>query len=261
MKIAVLFDGAGLARLGLEQAGHECTGFEISPSKHYLSKMVGSGNCVLADATKVDLSVYDAVWASPPCQKRSQALTNANYLLRREKYDPLDDLLSYSLSIQDRFPNIKVLWVENVFAKRKVDNLWGNYWNAVQFLEIPIQNRSRIIGGSYAHPHVYREFKRYYPKLQPICPTITASEYKGGVNGFKRASVWYGRRIWIEEAAYHQGFAIPRDLLKSWYHIPYLKHPEKHRSYTWREWLIELYEAIGNGVPVYMARAFGEAYN
>ena len=27
MRIAVLFDGAGLARLGLEQAGHTCVGF------------------------------------------------------------------------------------------------------------------------------------------------------------------------------------------------------------------------------------------
>ena len=55
MKIAVLFDGAGLARLGLEQAGHDCIGFELDPWKHYLSTWVGSGNCVLADARKVDL--------------------------------------------------------------------------------------------------------------------------------------------------------------------------------------------------------------
>jgi site-specific DNA-cytosine methylase len=49
LKIAVLFDGAGLARLGLEQAGHDCTGYEIDPAKHHLSRMVGSGNSVLAD--------------------------------------------------------------------------------------------------------------------------------------------------------------------------------------------------------------------
>jgi site-specific DNA-cytosine methylase len=35
MKIAVLFDGAGLARKGLEDSGHECTGFEIDPVSHY----------------------------------------------------------------------------------------------------------------------------------------------------------------------------------------------------------------------------------
>ena len=31
MNIAVLFDGAGLARLGLEQAGHTCIGIELDP--------------------------------------------------------------------------------------------------------------------------------------------------------------------------------------------------------------------------------------
>ena len=75
MKIAVLFDGAGLARLGLEQAGHECTGVELDPAKHYLSQFVGSGNCILADATTFDVSGFDAVWASPPCQQRSSART------------------------------------------------------------------------------------------------------------------------------------------------------------------------------------------
>lgn len=59
MKIAVLFDGAGLARLGLELAGHECIGFELDPWKHHLGSMVGSGRCELADATEVDLSGFD----------------------------------------------------------------------------------------------------------------------------------------------------------------------------------------------------------
>lgn len=64
LKIAVLFDGAGLARLGLEQAGHECTGFELNPVAHHLSKFVGSGNCVLADVRNVNLDEFDAVWVS-----------------------------------------------------------------------------------------------------------------------------------------------------------------------------------------------------
>ncbi len=47
MNIAVLFDGAGLARLGLEQAGHTCTGIELDPLKHMLSKRqrVVAGDC------------------------------------------------------------------------------------------------------------------------------------------------------------------------------------------------------------------------
>ena len=30
---------------------------------------------------------------------------------------------------------------------------------------------------------------------------------------------------------------------------------------TAKQWLWHQYEAIGNGVPVYMAKAFGEAYS
>ena len=78
MKIAVLFDGAGLARLGLEQAGYTCTGFELNKYAHYLSKMVGSGNCHLEDVRNVDLSGFDGVWASPPCQLLSVARTQGS---------------------------------------------------------------------------------------------------------------------------------------------------------------------------------------
>ena len=104
MKIAVLFDGAGLARLGLEQAGHECVGFELNPIAHYLSTKVGSGRCELADVTKVDLTEFDGVWASPPCQWNSVARTQG---------DPesafSDDLLDWALALSN-YP----LWVENV---------------------------------------------------------------------------------------------------------------------------------------------------
>jgi len=93
MKIAVLFDGGGLARLGLEQAGHECTGYEIDPVKHYLSGFVGSGRSVCLDVTKFSFPEYDAVWASPPCQVRSPARTQG------EPLSPYSaDLVDWSLS-------------------------------------------------------------------------------------------------------------------------------------------------------------------
>ena len=110
-RAAVLFDGAGFARLGLEQAGWECVGFELNPMAHWLSQFVGNGNVVMQDVRTVDLSGFDAVWASPPCQKRSVARAGSGYSAEG-KYK--DDLLDWSLSIPQRFPNIKYLWVENV---------------------------------------------------------------------------------------------------------------------------------------------------
>jgi site-specific DNA-cytosine methylase len=261
MNIAVLFDGAGLARLGLERAGHTCTGYEIDPAKHYLSQMVGSGNSVLADVRDVDLSGFDAVWASPPCQGRSKANTQATSETRLSTYSDYADLLAYSLSIPARFPNIKTLWVENVPGLSPKDNCWGSLYNAAQFLEAPIQNRQRIIGGCFERPHTWRVFKPHY--LEDgwnICPTITASEYKGCASDKRRASGFYGRRLALRECAYHQGFAIPNGLLKSWFHLPALENPKTGEPYTEAQWRNVLYEAIGNGVPTYMSQAFGAAY-
>lgn len=168
MRIAVLFDGAGLARLGLEQAGHECVGVELNPVVHYLGQFVGSGNCILGDARDFDVSEFDAVWASPPCQQRSEA-RNGNPL--NGYY--ADDLLAWSMQIE-----APILWVENVTLQSKEGNDWGLTVNAAQFTKVPIQCRNRIIGGRYPKPHFFRDYKRYYKEFN-IPPTITANEWKG----------------------------------------------------------------------------------
>ncbi len=244
MKIAVLFDGAGLSRLGLEQAGHKCTGFELDPSKHYLSKFVGSGNSVLADVRDVDLTGYDAVWASPPCQARSTA-KNPGTLTSPYAVG----LLDWSLNLP-----ADILWVENVLTHYKAQNQWGTLYNAAQFLEVPIQQRNRIIGGRYKAPNVFSSYKK---TVKGICPAITASEYKGTAGDRRRASRFYGRRLTLHEAAYHQRFVIPEE----WNAIPNMVNPKTGKLYTSAQWRNNLYEAIGNGVPVYMAKAFGEVYN
>lgn len=144
-RVAVLFDGCGLARLGLEQAGHECVGVELDPTKHYLSQFTCSGQCILQDATTVDLSPYDAVWASPPCQflsiARTQGLPTSPYAT---------DLLAWSLALVKRYPD-KTVWVENVLpVTGRVS--WGRSYNAAQFLSVPTQNRPRCVGGNYTPP-------------------------------------------------------------------------------------------------------------
>lgn len=234
MKVAVLFDGAGLARLGLEQAGHTCVGVELDPIKHHLSLFVGSGNSLLADAKSFDLEGFDAVWASPPCQQRSQARTQGE-----PKSAYAEDLVYWSLAIQ-----MDILWVENVLAALPH---FGRLYNAAQFSEVPIQCRNRVIGGRYQPPQVFRPYQR---APAGVCPAITATEYRGCASDRRRASRFYGRRLTLEECAYHQGFSIPAE----WSTIP------PWFNGTAVAWRNQLYEAIGNGVPVYMAKAFGEAY-
>lgn len=242
MKIAVLFDGAGLARLGLEMAGHECTGVELNPVAHHLGKYVGSGNCVLADVRDVDISGYDAVWASPPCQWYSAARTQG---------DPVSefamDLLEWSLALPH-----PILWVENVLPQGKVPE-WGKPYNAAQFEKYSRQNRNRLIGGRYKEPQVFHPWKKWFPG---VCPTITATEYKGCATDERRASRFYGRKLTVWEAAYHQGFSLPVE----WSIIPEWYEPDVRQTNRESRWLRELYTTIGNGVPVYMAKAFGESY-
>ena len=259
--LLILFGGAGIATKGLVDSGcaDQVVSVEIDPIKSYLSEILNpTVKHIVADVRDLKsdfIESFDMVWSSPPCQKRSDANEHDK---TQEKYNDLDDLLEWSLKL-----NNPILWVENVIETGGY-NEWGKKFNAAQFTPVPIQNRNRIIGGRYQKPLVYRSYQRTY-KDWNVCPTILASEYKGGVAGDasieqRKAMRWYGRTLALSEMAYHQGFCIPDRLLSSWYQVPHFIKPNGKR-YTWKQWRIVLSEAIGNGVPSYMAYMFGLAYS
>lgn len=316
---AVLFDGAGLARLGLERAGHICVGVELSPIVHALGSHVGSGNCILGDArTTLDLSLFDCIWASPPCQSRSQALSPDGTVHGSFSHD----LLQWSLDLVHTYPTTLVI-VENVLSWNTKDNAWCMKMNSAQVLHMPLQARNRGFGGRFHQllpadkatgptftlhdydfgvPALYRPYKRFYKNIHGcyllkgrvvqtptraslggrlqygarpdgmtlrrwqrtklrrrlarnartgVCPACTATEQCGSATDTRRAGKFYGRKLSLEECAFHMGFAIPA----AWWTFDYAAHGETKQRYLNKV----LYRALGNGVPTFLACALGTA--
>jgi len=85
-RIADLFCGAGGAAMGLHRAGFEVVGFDIEPMPRYPFEFHQQ------DALAVNLSGFDAVWASPPCQAYSPMSRNRQQ--HPDLYVPTRDLLT-----------------------------------------------------------------------------------------------------------------------------------------------------------------------
>lgn len=106
MKALDLFCCGGGASMGLHQAGFEVTGVDIKFHPRYPFKMV------VADALNsgLDLSEFDLIWASPPCQKFSRSTPTDRRSGHPDLIQPVREMLAGSgkLTIIENVPGAPV---------------------------------------------------------------------------------------------------------------------------------------------------------
>lgn len=179
-RIADLFCGAGGAGMGLHRAGFEVVGYDINPQPNYPFEFHQQ------DALTVDLSGFDAVWASPPCQAYS-IMRNLPWLKDNEYPEliaPIRELLTAT-----SLPFI----IENVMGavtKREIEGGW-------------------LCGGMFGLPfYRHRVFETNWFWLQPGHPNHTNVISSGSMLGNRERKTQTALALdWM--TAHEQSQAIP----------------------------------------------------
>jgi DNA (cytosine-5)-methyltransferase 1 len=145
-----LFCGAGGATKGLQRAGFRVVGVDIKPQPRYCGDVFSQ-----ADAMEFDVSGFDFVWASPPCQGYS--IASACRPGVADKYPRLIDLVRGKLN---GVPYV----IENVAGARS-------------FLQSPV-----MLCGAMFNMDTYRHrlFECNLPIPQPDHPKHTIKASRAG---------------------------------------------------------------------------------
>jgi len=222
-----LFCGCGGFSLGFEAAGFDIVmGVDIweTACKSYAVNFP-SATVVCADVLDLDASLLpqvDVVIGSPPCQDFSVA-----NLDRSE--DPV--LIDAFWDIVDAIQPEWVLMEEVPFAKKYIPKGWKKkvYWSCDY--GVP-QIRKRLFAGRFVEPEKH--------PVEPIFPTVVASEYKGVSSRDRgRLSDLFGRKATIHEMLLVQTFPLD--------------------YFVAGETLEDIYRQIGNAVPPVLAYHFAKA--
>lgn len=110
-----LFCCAGGAAMGLHRAGYDVTGVDIKPQPRYPFRFIQG------DALAQDLTGYDFVWASPPCQAHS--------------------------TLKHRTGITYECFIERTREKLKA---WGGLYITENVMGAPLVNPVRICGSAFA---------------------------------------------------------------------------------------------------------------
>lgn len=177
-------------------------------------------------------NIFEGIIGGAPCQKFSKALMGHESTMP----DLTDE---FTRIIEETNP----FWflAENVL-KAPLPNPPRYYFqdlslNAVDF-GVNQERRRRFRFGCLKELRIFPEFTLNF-QARDILPTVTATEYKGSKNDKRRASRFYGRRLTLSEVCCAMG--LPSD-----FNLPPFKLSEKYR-------------AVGNGVPIPMAKAIARA--
>lgn len=133
-----LFCCAGGAGMGLHQAGFTVHGIDKDPQPDYPFQFT---QC---DALEADLSGYDLVWASPPCQCFTR--------------------------YGNRRPNLADKYQDLIAPTREKLQAWGGMWIMENVVGAPLKNPVTLCGSMFGlDVRRHRLFESSFPLEQPKC--------------------------------------------------------------------------------------------
>lgn len=181
-----LFCGAGGAAMGYHRAGFDVVGVDIEPQPHYPFEFV-QGDAL---TPPVELSRFDAIHASPPCQAYSVATPDKT--IHPDLYDPTRQLL-----IRNGRPFV----IENVIGAPYSHGivLCGTHFDC--------------ISGSGEWIRRHRNFETSWLMFQPQCDhnrdrrpaTVTGHTFVKEAKDWSRGRGTWGRQITWTEACQAMG--------------------------------------------------------
>jgi DNA (cytosine-5)-methyltransferase 1 len=150
MRALDLYCCAGGAAVGLHRAGYDVTGVDIEAQPHYPFAFIRG------DALEAQLSGYDFVWASPPCQRYSR-------------------MSGCREGLSDTYPGGLIA------ATRAKLEAWGGPWVIENVVGAPLRDPVMLCGAMFGlKTYRHRIFESNLPLTVPEHPEHSIPASKAG---------------------------------------------------------------------------------